>query len=78
MILKIKSPQNAKSAQAIAGQQQEHNVAFFLRRAYKDNPEVLVINDFKFRFNDETAQIDHLLVYPYGFVLLESKVLKAM
>lgn len=76
MILKTKSPQNAKSAQAIAGQQQEQNVAFFLRRAYKGNPEVLVINDFKFSFNDETAQIDHLIVYPYGFVLLESKSIK--
>ena len=73
MILKSKSPQNAKSAQAIAGQQQEQNVAFFLRRAYKDNPEVLVINDFKFTYNDEIAQIDHLIIYTFGFILIESK-----
>ncbi|ABV88996.1 nuclease-related domain-containing protein [Shewanella pealeana] len=76
MILKTKSPQNARSAQAIAGQQQEQNVAFFLRRAYKDHPQVLVINDFKFRFNDEVAQIDHLIVYTYGFVLIESKSIR--
>ena len=76
MILKTKSPQSAQSPQAAAGLKQEQNVAFFLRRAYKDNPEVLVINDFKFSFNDETAQIDHLIVYPYGFVLLESKSIK--
>ncbi|PKH53812.1 nuclease [Shewanella sp. Choline-02u-19] len=76
MILKTKSPQNAQSPQAIAGLKQEQNVAFFLRRAFKDHPEVLVINDFKFSFNDETAQIDHLIVYPYGFVLIESKSIK--
>ena len=76
MILKTRSPQNAQSAQAIAGQQQEQNVAFFLRRAYKDHPQVLVINDFKFRFNDEVAQIDHLIVYSYGFILIESKSIR--
>ncbi|MCZ4339846.1 nuclease-related domain-containing protein [Shewanella colwelliana] len=76
MILKTKSVQNTQSPQAIAGQQQEQNVAFFLRRAFKDHPQVLVINDFKFRFNDETAQIDHLIVYSYGFILIESKSIK--
>ncbi|MDO6610655.1 nuclease-related domain-containing protein [Shewanella sp. 1_MG-2023] len=76
MILKTKTLQNMVSPQAIAGQKQEQNVAFFLRRAFKDNPEILVINDFKFSFNDETAQIDHLIVYPYGFVLIESKSIK--
>jgi Zn finger protein HypA/HybF involved in hydrogenase expression len=76
MILKTKSLQTTSTPQAIAGQKQEQDVAFFLRRAFKDNPEVLVINDFKFNFNDETAQIDHLIVYTYGFVLIESKSIK--
>ncbi|WP_428848314.1 nuclease-related domain-containing protein [Shewanella olleyana] len=76
MILKNKTLQNAQTPQAVAGQKQEQNVAFFLRRAFKDNPEILIINDFKFTFNDETAQIDHLIVYPYGFVLVESKSIK--
>lgn len=76
MILKNKSLQTVHSAQAYAGQKQEQDVAFFLRRAFKDHPQVLVINDFKFRFNDETAQIDHLIIYTYGFVLIESKSIK--
>jgi hypothetical protein len=76
MILKTKTLQMTKTPQTIAGQKQEQNVASFLRRAFKDNPEVLVINDFKFSFNDETAQIDHLIVYTYGFVLIESKSIK--
>lgn len=76
MILKTKTLQMTKTPQTIAGQKQEQDVAFFLRRAFKDHPEVLVINDFKFSFNDETAQIDHLIVYTYGFVLIESKSIK--
>jgi hypothetical protein len=76
MILKTKSLQYTQTPQAHAGQKQEQSVAFFLRRAFKDHPQVLVVNDFKFSFNDETAQIDHLLIYPYGFVLVESKSIK--
>ncbi|MCP3128545.1 nuclease-related domain-containing protein [Shewanella sp. KJ2020] len=76
MILKTKSPLNTQTPQAIAGQKQEQDVAFYLRRAFKDHPEVLVINDFRFTFNGETAQIDHLIIYPYGFVLIESKSIK--
>lgn len=76
MILKDKKPLNAVSPTAKAGQKQEQDVAFYLRRAFKDNKKVFVINDFKFSHNDETAQIDHLIVYPYGFLLIESKSIK--
>jgi len=60
MILKDKTLQNAVHPTAKAGQKQEQDVAFFLRRAFKDHEQVFVLNDFKFTFNDETAQIDHL------------------
>ncbi len=76
MILKDKTLQNAASPTAKAGQKQEQDVAFFLRRAFKDHKQVYVINDFKFTHNNETAQIDHLIVYTYGFVLIESKSIK--
>ena len=32
-----------------------------------------IFNDLRFEFNDEIAQIDHLILYPYGFILIESK-----
>jgi transcription elongation factor Elf1 len=73
MILKDKTLQNTVAPTAKAGQTQEQEVAFFLRRAFKDHKQVYVINDFKFIHNNETAQIDHLIVYTYGFVLIESK-----
>ena len=60
MILKTKRLQNTKTPQTVAGQKQEQNVAFFLRRAYKDHKQVLVINDFKFtntnQYKDLIAQ----------------------
>lgn len=73
MILKELSRKSTISPTAKTGQAQEENVAFFLRRAFKDSPHVFVINDFKFTHNGETAQIDHLIVYSYGFILMESK-----
>ncbi|NRA54488.1 MAG: NERD domain-containing protein [Gammaproteobacteria bacterium] len=73
MILKDKSSINATSATAKAGLKQEQDVAFYLRRSFKDHEQVLVFNDLKFCYNDETAQIDHLILYPYGFILIESK-----
>lgn len=73
MIIKDKDLQKVRSAMAVAGQKQEQNVAFFLRREFKDHPQVFVINDYKFSFNNETAQIDHLIIYPFGFLLIESK-----
>lgn len=73
MILKDKELQNVKAANAIAGQKQEKDIAFYLRREFKDHPQVFIINDYKFSFNDETAQIDHLIIYPYGFLIVESK-----
>lgn len=76
MIIKDKVIKNSSSPTAKAGQKQEQDVAFFLRRAFKDHEQVFVINDFKFTHNNETAQIDHLIVYPYGFVLIESKSIK--
>lgn len=77
MILKDKTaPKNLDSPTAKAGFKQEQDVAFFLRREFKNHPQVFVINDYKFTFNNETAQIDHLIVYPCGFILIESKSIK--
>jgi len=73
MILKDKTLITSNSAKIQAGQKQELDVAFYLRRAFKDHNQVFVFNDVKFKHNDETAQIDHLIVYTYGFILIESK-----
>ena len=73
LILKDKPTIKATSAMAKAGLKQEQDVAFFLRRGFKEHQKIFVFNDLKFCFNNETAQIDHLILYPYGFILIESK-----
>lgn len=73
MILLDKTFTETEDFKVAAGDKQESNVAFFLRRAFKEHPEVMIFNDFKFSHNGENAQIDHLIVYPYGFILVESK-----
>jgi len=73
MILKDMDVTVAKSASTKAGIKQERDVAFYLRRAFKDAPQIFVFNDFKFTYNKETAQIDHLILYRFGFLLIESK-----
>ena len=59
---------------AVAGAKAEAQLAFYLRRAFVDDPAILVFHDL--RFKDDTgdsAQIDHLILHPYGFIVIESK-----
>jgi hypothetical protein len=76
MIIKDKTQTSSASAKLDAGIKQEHDVAFYLRRAYKDRENVLVLNDLRIEHNGETAQIDHLIVYTYGFIVVESKSIR--
>ena len=76
MILKDKAETYSSSSKLDAGIKQEQDVAFYLRRAYKDNERVLVLNDLRIEHDDEVAQIDHLIIYTYGFVIVESKSIR--
>lgn len=76
MIIKDISAKPRSNPKMVAGNAQEKTVAFYLRRAFKDDENVLVFNDFKFSYNDETAQIDHFIIYKQGFILIESKSIK--
>lgn len=78
MILKDKDPLlGVKDRKVLAGEKNEKDLAFYLRRAFKDREDVLVINDLRINHNDEFAQIDHLIVTELGFCLVESKSIKA-
>lgn len=47
MILKDKIQTSSASTKLDAGIKQEHDVAFYLRRAYKDRDNVMVFNDIR-------------------------------
>lgn len=76
MILKDKTQTGSASIKHDAGIKQEQDVAFYLRRAYKDSDNVMVLNDLRLSYGGETAQIDHLIVYSYGFIVIESKSIR--
>ncbi|KUM53896.1 nuclease-related domain-containing protein [Rheinheimera sp. EpRS3] len=76
MILKDKTQTSSASIKLDAGIKQEHDVAFYLRRAYKDRDNVMVLNDLRIEHDGEIAQIDHLIAYTYGFIVVESKSIR--
>ncbi|MBU2114675.1 MAG: NERD domain-containing protein [Gammaproteobacteria bacterium] len=76
MILKDKTQTSSASIKLDAGIKQEHDVAFYLRRAYKNSDQVMVLNDLRIEHDGESAQIDHLIVYTYGFIVVESKSIR--
>ncbi|EIF42794.1 NERD domain-containing protein [gamma proteobacterium BDW918] len=55
-----------------AGARQESDVAFHLRRGL-DPDQFAVFHNVQIEFNGERAQIDHLIVHKYGFIVVESK-----
>lgn len=56
-----------------AGEKQEAAVAYQLARALRNYDDVFIYNDVRIFHDGFNAQIDHLILYPAGFILLESK-----
>lgn len=76
MIVKDKLQKAAVGVRQQAGNQQEQDVAFYFRRAFKDEDRVRVFHDLQLCYDSEYAQIDHLIVYTFGFIVIESKSIK--
>lgn len=57
-----------------AGFDAERNVAFKLKMAFGQSPDLLILNDLKVEFEDRvTAQMDHLIIHQHGIIIIESK-----
>ena len=56
-----------------AGFKAEKQMAHYLSRAYKNSKEVYVINDLRLESDGDSAQIDHLIIHRFGFLIIESK-----
>ncbi|MBD1917331.1 MULTISPECIES: nuclease-related domain-containing protein [Cyanophyceae] len=61
------------SKQVQAGHRAEEQMAFYLRRAFGEDPKIKVLNGLRLERWGEVAQIDHLLISTHGFILIESK-----
>lgn len=73
MILKETDKKNTSDKLTKAGYEAERQMAFYLKRAFEDNPKIFVLNDLRLVENDEVAQIDHLIIHESGFIIIESK-----
>ncbi len=59
---------------SLAGAEAEKQMAFYLRRSFADDVNVLVLHDLRFKDDTgDTAQIDHLVIHREGFIIIESK-----
>lgn len=73
MIVKEKTATAPQDKFGAAGHQAEMQMAFYLRRAFAESPDLFVFNDLRLIRNGEVAQIDHLVLHRFGFVIIESK-----
>ena len=73
MIVKELDPFTAADPPARAGRRAEEQMAFYLRRAFADAPDLRVFNGIRSVRDDAAAQIDHLILHRWGLVIVESK-----
>ena len=73
MILKELEPFQSTDKLARAGRAAEEQMAFYLRRKFATSPDVRVFNNIRLEKNGDAAQIDHLVLYKHGVIIIESK-----
>ncbi|PZV27271.1 MAG: hypothetical protein DCF12_05150 [Snowella sp.] len=56
-----------------AGYSAESQLAFYLKREFKDDPQIFVFNHLRLEKAGDACQIDHLVLHPYGIIIIESK-----
>ena len=68
-------PHDETNALTMAGTKAEEQMAFYLKRAFAADPSILVFNDIRLGSdsNDDYAQLDHLILFPKGIIIIESK-----
>ena len=73
MIYKDVDPKESNDKFIKAGLAAEKQMAFYLKRAFADKEDIFVLNDIRLERDGEVAQIDHLIIHAYGFIIVESK-----
>jgi len=56
-----------------AGLNAEHQMSHYLKRAFADTQGILVLNGIRLESDNDSAQIDHLIIHKYGMIIIESK-----
>jgi hypothetical protein len=73
MIRKELDPFDGTGKFELSGRKAEEQMAFYLRRFFGSSTDVDVINYLRIDVNGEVAQMDHLVLHPFGLLIVESK-----
>ena len=73
MIYKELDPFQSEDRFAQSGRAAEEQMAFYLKRHFGNNPDVLVLNGVRLATEDDAAQVDHLVIHSHGLTIVESK-----
>jgi len=73
MIVKETEENHGSDKYTQAGVAAEKQMAFYLKRGFEDDPNVLILNGVRIVQGNDAAQIDHLLLHEYGMIIVESK-----
>jgi len=73
VIVKVKDPISNATKNEAKGEAVEKQMAFLLKREFGESKDIFVFNDLRIERRGEFAQIDHLIVYKFGFIIIESK-----
>ena len=73
MIKKELDPFEGSGNLELAGRKAEEQMAFYLRRFFVSSADVDVLNYLRIDLNGEVGQMDHLVLHPFGLLIVESK-----
>lgn len=73
MIYKDLDPFTGSDKFAVAGRRAEEQMVHYLKRFFGSSQEVDVLNYLRIELAGEVAQMDHLVLHPYGLTIVESK-----
>lgn len=73
MIVKELDPLKSNDKFEQAGHHAESQLAFYLKREFEYDPQIFVFNHLRLEKAGDACQIDHLVLHPYGMIIIESK-----
>ena len=73
MIIKNVDSKESNDKFIKAGLNAEKQMGYYLKKAFEKSEDILILNDLRIEHNNDIAQIDHLVIHPYGFIIIESK-----
>ncbi len=73
MIYKELDPIKTEDKFAKAGRAAEEQMAFYFKRFFGDDSDILVLNGIRLEAEGDAAQMDHLVIHSHGLAIVESK-----